>query len=175
MKVSGASSRPRARAIRLRPQQAQARAAEPDLLYCLARGWVAVLGIGGLTSHSSRCRFAARLNSGVRRSMKQSRCPHCSNDPGLGLWEKTGLGPGRSRPCIACGSEVSVSLIWIIGFILLTSWLPLLMAFFGLVLSSSYSSGRVVSGLATFGGLAVGVLVLAAVYKRVVPLTTRSA
>ena len=38
----------------------------PDLLYCSARGWVAVLGIGGLTSHSSRCRFAARLNSGVR-------------------------------------------------------------------------------------------------------------
>ena len=69
MRVSGASSRPRARAIRLRPQQAQARAAGPDLLYCSARGWVAVLGIGGLTSHSSRCRFAARLNSGVRRYM----------------------------------------------------------------------------------------------------------
>ena len=28
-----------------------------------------MLGIGGLTSHSSRCRFAARLNSGVRRSV----------------------------------------------------------------------------------------------------------
>ena len=64
--VGSAGSRPRARAIRLRPQQAQARAAGPDLLYCLAKGWVAVLGIGGLTSHSSRCRFAARLNSGVR-------------------------------------------------------------------------------------------------------------
>ena len=66
MYVGGVGSRPRARANRLRPQQAQAQAVGPDLLYCSARGWVAVLGIGGLTSHSSRRRFAARLNSGVR-------------------------------------------------------------------------------------------------------------
>ena len=39
------------------------------------RGWVVALraqvpGNGGLTSRSSRCRFAARLNSGVRPHMK---------------------------------------------------------------------------------------------------------
>src|SRR5690606_13411016 len=41
------------------------------------RGWVAALraqvpGNGGLTSRSSRCRFAARLNSGVRPSIEAS-------------------------------------------------------------------------------------------------------
>ena len=62
MRVLGRASR----ATRLRSQQTPSQAVGPDLLYCSARGWVAVLGIGGLTSHSSRCRFAARLNSGVR-------------------------------------------------------------------------------------------------------------
>ena len=42
-----------------------AQAAWPGLLYCSARGLATVLGIGGLTIHSSRRRFAARLNSGV--------------------------------------------------------------------------------------------------------------
>ena len=52
------------------------------------RGWAAarrahVPGIGGLTSHSSRCRFAARLNSGVRPCF-----PHCWRD---GSWSARSL------------------------------------------------------------------------------------
>ena len=48
------------------------------LLYCRFRGWAAarraqVPGNGGLTSRSSRCRFAARLNSGVRPCFPQCR------------------------------------------------------------------------------------------------------
>jgi len=55
--------------IWLRPRQASAQAVGPDLLYRsgqgLGRKSGQVPGSGGLTSHSSRRRFAARLNSGV--------------------------------------------------------------------------------------------------------------
>ena len=81
------------RATRLRPQQAPAQAVGPDLLYCSARGWVAVLGIGGLTSHSSRCRFAARLNSGVRPQVRRN-----TGQKSRGKKGTTSLGPDSAEP-----------------------------------------------------------------------------
>ena len=107
--------------------------------------------------------------------MKQSRCPHCNDETGLGLWEKTGLGPGRSRHCKTCGGAVGVSLLWIVVFTLLTGWFPLLLAFLGLIVSDALSSSQVLSGAMASGGLAVGAFVLALLYKRVVPLSARAA
>ena len=83
------------RATRLRSQQTPAQVVGPDLLYCSARGWVAVLGIGGLTSHSSRCRFAARLNSGVR-PLSQHRCSRSVVSGLLPLFRGSCLAP-RTR------------------------------------------------------------------------------
>ena len=73
MLVGGAGSWPRGPGVRA----SVAARASPKLLALTCctvprRGWVVaarlqVPGSGGLTSHSSRCRFAARLNSGVMR------------------------------------------------------------------------------------------------------------
>lgn len=105
--------------------------------------------------------------------MRQARCPHCGRNPGLGIWEKSGLGPGRTAACRSCGGRVSVSLFLSIGFVAITGWLPLLTLVVAMVLAKTLALGAVASALVALIGFGAGLLPIVLLFHWLVPLEER--
>ena len=105
--------------------------------------------------------------------MKQSPCPHCGNDPGLGLWQKLTLGRTRVARCRACGRAVAVD--WLASTIVLTlsGVAPLTLLLLSIALADG-ASARVQTALVLLS-VAVGTAVQGWIHYRFVPLVARDA
>ena len=103
--------------------------------------------------------------------MKQSPCPHCGNDPGLGFWKKLTLGRTGVARCGACDRGVGVD--WLASTIVLTlsGVTPLTLALLAIALAQG-ASAQVQTALLLLS-VVVGTAVQAWVHYRFVPLVAR--
>lgn len=105
--------------------------------------------------------------------MRQSPCPHCGRDPGLGFWEKLTLGRTRVARCRACGRAVAVA--WLTSTVVLTlsGVVPLSLLLLTIALAGG-ASARVQIALALLA-VASGTALQCWLYHRFVPLDARDA